>query len=305
MTGWVNRRSTRTTTVFACLLLTTSPCNTRFGIYRLLKNLSSSFGGRGALALRSGLDPGDVAADLANARRVCKLPGRSLDAPVELLFLELDEFIVQLVWRHRPEVIGFKHRSLVHLLGNALDKTRPDRKLGRGEVERLARERRGNAVDLEQDAARLDPHHPQFRRALAGAHADLERLLRNRHVRIDADPHPAGALHVAGHGAPRRLDLACGHPVRLHRLEAELTKAQRRAAGGGAFDPAFVRLAKLGTHRLQHGTSPLSDFQPTLMPQLSRRGRPDSLSAMRLSCAIGSCSRISPLKIHTLTPQVP
>src|SRR5258708_4451377 len=189
MTGWVNRRSTRTTTVFACLLLTTSPCNTRFGIYRLLKNLK------------------------------------------------------QFIW--------------------------------------------------------------PFRRALARAHAHLERLLRNRHVRIDADPPPARALHMASHGAPRRLDLACGHPVRLHRLEAELTKAQRRAAGGGAFDPALVRLAEFRAHRLQHGTSPLSDFQPTLMPQRSRCGRPCSLSAMRLSCAIGSCSRLSPLKIHTLTPQVP
>jgi len=37
-----------------------------------------------------------------NARRVRKLPGRSLEAQVELLFLELDEFIVQLVWRPSP-----------------------------------------------------------------------------------------------------------------------------------------------------------------------------------------------------------
>src|SRR5262249_42069339 len=75
------------------------------------QTFSSSFGGRGALSLRNGLDAGDVAADLANARRVRKLPGRSLEAQVELLLLELDEFVVQLVRRHRPEVIGFKHRS--------------------------------------------------------------------------------------------------------------------------------------------------------------------------------------------------
>ncbi len=37
----------------------------------------------------------------------------------------------------------------------------------------------------------------------------------------------------------------------------------------------------------------------------SRRGRPASPSAIFLSCAIGSCSMISPLKIQTLTPQVP
>ena len=38
---------------------------------------------------------------------------------------------------------------------------------------------------------------------------------------------------------------------------------------------------------------------------VSRRGRPASASARRLSCAIESCSMISPLKIQTLTPQVP
>jgi hypothetical protein len=38
---------------------------------------------------------------------------------------------------------------------------------------------------------------------------------------------------------------------------------------------------------------------------MSRRGRPDSDSCIFLSCAIESCSRISPLKIQTYTPQVP
>ena len=38
---------------------------------------------------------------------------------------------------------------------------------------------------------------------------------------------------------------------------------------------------------------------------VSRRGRPASASARRLSCAMESCSMISPLKIQTLTPQVP
>src|SRR5262249_46368674 len=46
--------------------------------------------------------------------------------------------------------------------------------------------------------------------------------------------------------------------------EAELAKAQRRAAGGGAFDPAFVRFPKFRAHRLQHGTSPLSDLETYL-----------------------------------------
>src|SRR5262249_24525577 len=81
-----------------------------FGIYRLLKTCSS-LGHHGALGLSNGLDAGDVAPDLANARGICQLTSRPLETQVELLSLELDELVVQLVRRHRPEVIGFKHQS--------------------------------------------------------------------------------------------------------------------------------------------------------------------------------------------------
>src|SRR5262249_42917021 len=82
----------------------------------------------------------------------------------------------------------------------------------------------------------------------------------------------------------RRLDLARADPLRLERLEAELAEGQRVAGGGGAVDAALVRLAKLGAVRLQH------DLQARLFDQAaSRRGRPASASAIRLSCAIGSC----------------
>src|SRR5260370_347576 len=80
---------------------------------------------------------------------------------------------------------------------------------------RLARQRRRHAVDLEQDPTGLHPAHPEPRRALARAHAHLERLLRHRQIRIDPDPHPARALHVAGQSTPRRLDLAGGDALRL------------------------------------------------------------------------------------------
>src|SRR5262245_9891292 len=75
-----------------------------------------------------------------------------------------------------------------HSLRNARNEARLDRQLGGGKPERLARHRLRYAVDLEQDAAGLDPHHPKFRRALARAHAHLERLLRYRHVREHPDP---------------------------------------------------------------------------------------------------------------------
>src|SRR5579864_7565642 len=153
------------------------------------------------------------------------------------------------------------------LFGNALDEARLDRQLGRGQRQRLLCDRGGHTVDLEQDAARLDADHPVFRSALAGTHADFERLLRHRHIRKDADPHPAGALHVARHRAPRGFDLARRHPVRLHRLETELAEAQRRAAGGDALDPPLVLLAELGATGLQHGSNAsleLYDLAPGL-----------------------------------------
>ena len=85
-----------------------------------------------------------------------------------------------------------------------------------------------HAVDLEHDAAGLDAADPEFRRALARAHAHFERLLRHRHVREDADPDPAGALHVAGERAARGLDLARGDALGLQRLQAVLAEGERR-----------------------------------------------------------------------------
>src|SRR4029077_19019405 len=107
--------------------------------------------------------------------------------------------------------------SAMALLRNALDEACLDRQLAARQRQRLARGLHGDAVDLENHAAGLDPRHPQFRRTLAGAHADLGRLLRHRHVREHADPDAAGALHVAGQRAAGGLDLARGDAIGLHR----------------------------------------------------------------------------------------
>src|SRR5262245_41708126 len=142
------------------------------------------------------------------------------------------------------------------LLGDTGNETGSDRELRGGQRERLFRELDRHAVDLEHDAAGLDPAHPELRRALALAHAHFDRLLRHRHVRIDADPHPARALHVTGKRAAGSLDLARGDAFGLHRLEAELAEVEVGARLGIAVDAALVRLAELGAHRLQHGGSP-------------------------------------------------
>src|ERR1700692_4154242 len=103
-------------------------------------------------------------------------------------------------------------------------------------------------------------------------------------------------------GPPPRLDLARGDAIGLHRLEPELAERQIDRARGDAVDAALMGLAEFGAYRLQHNLKPLSIL---FAQAASRRGRPASPSAIFLSCAIGSSSMISPLKIQTFTPQVP
>src|SRR5262245_13700716 len=133
------------------------------------------------------------------------------------------------------------------------DEARLDRQLGRRQRQRLARHLDRHAIELEQHPARLDARRPEFGRALARAHADLGRLLRYRHVREDADPHAAGALHVARDGAAGGLDLAGGEAVGLHCLQAEGAEVEVEAALGRAADAALEGLAVLGALGLQHG----------------------------------------------------
>jgi hypothetical protein len=120
-----------------------------------------------------------------------------------------------------------------------------DRQLGGGEQERFLRDLAADAVDLEQDAARLDAAHPELGRALAGAHAHIGGLLRHRHVREHADPHAADTLEVTGDRAAGRFDLTRGHAARLDSLEAVFAEIKREAALGVAVDTALVRLAIL------------------------------------------------------------
>src|SRR3712207_6677071 len=121
----------------------------------------------------------------------------------------------------RSESFCFDFMGRPSSLGDALDEARLDRELRGAETQRLAGDVLRNAVDLEHDAAGSDASGPELRRALALAHADLGRLLRHRHVREDADPDAALALHLARDSAPRRLDLPGGDPLGLERLEAE------------------------------------------------------------------------------------
>src|SRR6185295_68396 len=81
-------------------------------------------------------------------------------------------------------------RVLKQGFAKARDHLGLDRQLLGSAFERDLGDMARNAVQLEQDAARLHPRDPEFRRALARAHADLGGLRRHRHVREYADPQP-------------------------------------------------------------------------------------------------------------------
>src|ERR1700686_4812460 len=166
------------------------------------------------------------------------------------------------------------------LLADPLDEPGLDRQLGGSKRQRLLGDLHGHAIDLEQNAARLDARHPEFRRALARAHAHLERLLRYRNVGEHADPDPAGTLHVPRQRPPRRLDLPRGDALGLHRLEPELAERQIDRARGDAVDAALVGLAEFGAYRLQHNLSLYRSRSLTLHPGAAGRPRPRPSSCL-------------------------
>src|SRR3984885_263162 len=142
--------------------------------------------------------------------------------------------------------------ALAALFSDALNEARLDRQLGRRKRERLARDRLRHAVDLKHDAARRNTGHPEFRRALALAHAHFDGLLRHRNVREHTDPDAARALHVTGERAASGLDLARGDALRLHRLQSELTEIERKPALRIAMNAAFKGFTELGFLWLHH-----------------------------------------------------
>src|SRR5438270_5715383 len=127
-----------------------------------------------------------------------------------------------------------------------------DRQLLSGTLERRLSERARDAVELEQNAARLDASDPEFGSAFARTHADFRRLRAHRNVGEHADPQAAGALDVTRDRAARRLDLAGGDPFRLHGLEAEGAEVELGPTLGIAVDAALEGLAELGALGLQH-----------------------------------------------------
>src|SRR5216684_1783294 len=249
MTGWVKRRSTRTTTVLACLSLTTTPRSVRFGM-----SVPYFFAARFCAAM---------VLMRAMSRRASRSREVFSSCPVARWKRRLKRSFFRLrtassIWSGLIARISavFISAMITSLFRNARDEARLDRQFGGSERQGFFRGLHGDAVDFENHAAGLDPRHPQFRRALAGAHPHFGGLLRHRHVRENPDPDPAGALHVTGQRAAGGFDLARGDALGRHRLQAELTERQRRTRSRNAVDTALMRLPELRFLWLHHGLRP-------------------------------------------------
>src|SRR5579871_163582 len=140
--------------------------------------------------------------------------------------------------------------SLLH--AQPADELGLDRQLGGGQREGFPRRLFRDAVDLEHDAAGMDAGDPELGRALAASHAHFGRLGRDRHVRKDPDPDAAEPLQVTRDRTPRGLDLARGHPLRLHGLEAEGAEIEIGPAFGGAVDAALMGLSEFRSLGRKH-----------------------------------------------------
>src|SRR2546426_6926562 len=129
-----------------------------------------------------------------------------------------------------------------------LHKLRLDRQLGSRERQRLARQIFGDPLELEHHPARLHHRHPPLRIPLALPHAGLGRLLRDRLVGGQPDPHLAAPLHFAGERHARRLDLAVRGPPRLERHEPVMAERDRVAARVHPLGAALEPLARSEEH---------------------------------------------------------
>src|SRR6185437_13412309 len=110
-----------------------------------------------------------------------------------------------------------------------------------------------DTAQLEEHATRLDVCDPPLRRTLTGTHAGFGRLLRERTVGVDVDPHLSTTLDVTRHRDTSGLDLTVGHVSGGERLDAELAEGDLRAAGRLAATAGVVLLAVLDSTWDQHG----------------------------------------------------
>src|SRR5882724_7266585 len=155
-------------------------------------------------------------------------------------------------WRLHQQSMGSLWSLASRLTQLSLHELALHGQLVHGPAQRLAGDLLGDTRELEHHPARLHVGHPPLRRALARAHPGLGRLLGQRAVRVDRDPHLPATADVPGHGDTGGLDLPVGHVGVLHRLDAELAERHPGAALGGPVPVRPVLLAVLDPPRDQH-----------------------------------------------------
>src|SRR5436305_9972432 len=295
MIGCVKRRSTRTTTVLACLSLTTTPCSVRFGIMGLLLLFR-------ALLRGDGLDTGDVAAGFAQPRGVLQLPGGALETQIEALLLQIGDGVVHLVGTHGADI------GNLHLGHHRYSAMRATKRVLIGSLAAASDSASRAVCTVTPSISKMT--RPGLTRATHSSGVPLPEPMRTS----------AGFFDTGTSGKIRIQTRPARFIMRVSaRRAASICRAVTRS-GSMAFRPYWPK-DNVAPEVATPWMRPLCAFRnfvffgcimayalkPFLKPSqaASRRGRAVSPSAIFLSWAIGSCSRISPLKIQTLTPQVP
>src|SRR5215470_10287894 len=282
--------------VLSCLSLTTTPCSTRFGIAVSLLRL----GLRRALLMRDRADTGDVATNFAHPRGVLELAGRPLEAQVEPLLLELEQFVVELVDGHCPDIVGLHH-------GHPHSTMRSTKRVLIGSL--AAASASASRASWMLTPSTSNRTRPGLTRHTHSSGVPLPLPMRTSIGFFETGTSGKTRIHTR----PERFMWRV-----MARRAASICRAVTRS-GSIALRPYSPNdsEAPLVARPRMRPLCALRNFvfigcnmavrlsQLFLSPQASRRGRPASASASFLSCAIGSCSRISPLKIQTFTPQVP
>ncbi len=171
------------------------------------------------------------------------LPHGHLKLKPEHLLFHFAQLLLQLRVRPDPELLR------LHMLYSAVRPAQTNLVLmgSLWAARRMAcsRSGRGHAFHFKQNLARADHRHPLLRSALAFSHTGFGRLLGDRLVGEQPDPHFAAALDGTRHGDAGGFNLPVGDPAALHGLQTEI--AERDASSRARLCRPCARAAASGT----------------------------------------------------------
>src|SRR5207244_12819198 len=116
--------------------------------------------------------------------------------------------------------------------------------------------RSGHPPHLQHPPSRFHHGHPPLGVALALAHPRLGRLLGDRLVGKQPNPHLPAPLHLPRECDARRLDLPVGDPPPLERHQTVVAERHGVAARGHPLGAALDALAKLDPLRREQRSPP-------------------------------------------------